>query len=88
MSKLELEQYVYPGTLLNTKITKVLKNGIIIKFLKIFTGFIHADHLDNSLSSYSNDDKIQARVIYLCSNPPLIYLSQKHVDLNPYQPSR
>ena len=49
MSKLDLDQFVYPGTLVNTKIVKVLKNGLIVKFLKIFIGFIHADHLFKGL---------------------------------------
>lgn len=58
MNKLELEQYVAPGTLLNTKIIKVLRNGVMVKFLKIFIGFIHADHLSNNLDYYANDAKI------------------------------
>ena len=69
-------------------VIKISKNGIIVKFLKIFTGFIHSDHLSNSLKSYSKDDKLLARVIFLCANPPIIYLSQKHVDISPYQPTR
>lgn len=49
LNKFELEHYVVPGTLLNTKIIKILTNGVLVKFLKIFVGFIHADHLDKSL---------------------------------------
>lgn len=45
MSKLEIEHYVVPGTLVNIKVIKKLKNGLMVKFLKIFIGFIHADHL-------------------------------------------
>ena len=58
MSKIQLEQYVSPGTLLNTKVVKVLKNGVMVKFLKIFVGFIHVDHLDNNLEFYAIDTKI------------------------------
>lgn len=87
MSKLELEQYLCPGTLINTKIVKVLQNGVLVKFLKVFTGFIHADHLNNRLSAYVVDEKILARVIFRCANPPAIYLSQRHVLLTPYSPS-
>jgi len=54
MSKYELEHYVVPGTLVNTKVIKVLPNGVIVKFLKIFTGFIHADHLIKESTAYSN----------------------------------
>jgi hypothetical protein len=40
---------VVPGTLLNTKVVKKLGNGVIVKFLKIFLGFVHADHLERSV---------------------------------------
>lgn len=49
MSKLEIEHYAVPGTLVNTKVIKKLSNGLMVKFLKIFIGFIHADHLERSL---------------------------------------
>lgn len=88
MSKLELDQYVTPGTLVNTKIIKVLKNGVMVKFLKIFFGFIHHDHLENNMDFYTLDAKIEARVIYSCLNPPFIFLSQKHTNLHRYQPKR
>lgn len=88
MNKLELEQYVLPGTLLNTKIIKVVDNGVLVKFLKIFVGYIHADHLSKALTSYAVDEKFQARVIYQCANPPSIYLSERHKSLMPYTPER
>lgn len=77
-----------PGTLVNTKIVKVLPNGVIVKFLKIFSGFIHADHLAKSVISYSNEEKILARIIYTCNNPPTIFLSEKHRNLQKYDPKR
>ena len=49
LSKLELDQYVTPGTLMNTKIIKILDNGVMVKFLKVFIGFIHFDHLNKHL---------------------------------------
>lgn len=45
MSRIDLDQFVTPGTLVNAKIIKILRNGVIIKFLKIFLGYIHMDHL-------------------------------------------
>jgi hypothetical protein len=30
----------------------------MVKFLKIFVGFIHVDHLDNNLEFYAIDTKI------------------------------
>lgn len=50
---MELDQYVAPGTLLNTKIIKMLGNGVMVKFLKVFIGFIHCDHLNKKLESYA-----------------------------------
>lgn len=75
LSKMELDQYVAPGTLLNIKIVKILKNGVMVKFLKIFVGFIHYDHLNKKLESHVVGEKLMARVIFYCINPPTIYLS-------------
>jgi hypothetical protein len=60
----------------------------LVKFLKIFIGFIHADHLTKSLSSYSVEEKIIGRIIYACSNPPTLFLSEKHRTLQKYEPIR
>lgn len=60
----------------------------MVKFLKIFIGFIHADHLVKPLESYTNDEKIMARVIYQCNNPPTIFLSERHKTIKTYEPAR
>lgn len=77
-----------PGTLVHTKVIRILKNGIIVKFMKIFLGYIHMDHLERPLNSYINDEKINARIIFYCVNPPALYLSERHVNLNIYEPDR
>jgi hypothetical protein len=56
--------------------------------LKIFVGFIHADHLVKPLESYTIEEKLMARVIYLCNNPPMIFLSERHRVLKKYEPER
>jgi ribosomal protein S1 len=84
MSKLEIEHYAVPGTLVNTKVIKKLSNGLMVKFLKIFIGFIHADHLVRPLDSYTNDEKMMARIIYQCNNPPMIFLSERHKTIKTY----
>lgn len=86
MSKIELDQYVMPGTLVNTKVIKVLGNGVMVKFLKVFVGFVHCDHLGRGLEGYAVGEKMLARIIFYCVNPPTLYLSEKHVDLSTYQP--
>lgn len=83
-----MDQYVAPGTIVHTKIIKVLPNGVMVKFLKIFIAYIHVDHLNRDISSYVVDEKLNARVIFLCINPPTIYLSEKHLNLSPYEPKR
>lgn len=60
----------------------------MVKFLKIFIGFIHADHLNRPLESYSHEEKLLTRVIYQCNNPPMIFLSERHRSLKIYEPSR
>ena len=69
-------------------VLKVLKNGVIVKFLKVFYGYIFIDHLSKDLAEYAAGDKLQCRIIYLQMNPPLIYLSEKHADIACYTPSR
>ena len=66
----------------------MLSNGVLVKFLKIFVGFIHADHLEKDLKTYAVEEKLLARVIYACNNPPTLYLSEKHKKMNVYQPIR
>lgn len=56
--------------------------------MKIFIGFIHADHLVKPLESYTIEEKLMARVIYLCNNPPMIFLSERHRVLKKYEPER
>lgn len=53
LSKIELENYIKPGSLVNTMILKVLKNGVLVKFLKIFYGYIFVDHLSKKLEEYA-----------------------------------
>lgn len=75
LSKIDLDQYVSPGTIAQTKVIKIFENGLMIKFLKIFVGYIHIDHLNRDLSSYVVGEKLKARIIFLCVNPPTLYLS-------------
>ena len=46
------------------------------------------DHLERPLNSYINDEKIHARIIFHCVNPPALYLSERHVNLTIYEPER
>ncbi len=49
LGKLDLEEYITPGTRVNTKVLKVLSNGLLVKFLKVFYGYVFIDHLTKPL---------------------------------------
>jgi hypothetical protein len=52
MQKCDLEAYIQPGTRVNTMVLKKLKNGLLVKFLKIFYGYIFIDHLSKPIDDY------------------------------------
>lgn len=53
-----------PGFMVNTKVSKVLENGIELGFLGGFKGTVFIDHLDkNDPSKYKVGEKISARII-------------------------
>ncbi len=45
LTKMDLENSICPGTFVQCKVLKVMTNGVLVKFLKIFIGYIHIDHL-------------------------------------------
>jgi len=51
---------IKPGHYVNGKVTKVLENGIEIKFLSGLLGTMFADHM---VGTFKNGAKVQARVI-------------------------
>lgn len=60
---LDLSNAVKPGNLANCVVQKVLENGVLVKFQKIFQGFIFEDHLTQPLENYQVKQKFQARII-------------------------
>lgn len=46
-----------PGHRVNTMVLKKLKNGLIVKFLKIFYGYVFIDHLTRHIDDYKVGDK-------------------------------
>lgn len=86
LAKLDVEQYIAPGHRVNVRVMKVLKNGLLVKFLKVFYGYIFIDHLVRDIEEYKEGETFESRIISLSTNPPKIFLSEKHIDLEPYQP--
>lgn len=69
-----------PGTLLNSSVSKVLKNGLEVKFGRHFVGYIHKDHLSapwDTPQDYSVGDDLLARVLYVLPTVKFVYLSLK-----------
>jgi hypothetical protein len=46
LAKFDLEPYIQPGHRVNVRVIKVLRNGLLVKFLKIFYGYVFVDHLN------------------------------------------
>ncbi|EAR99985.1 S1 RNA-binding domain protein (macronuclear) [Tetrahymena thermophila SB210] len=83
----DLHHLAKPGNLVNAVILKVLNNGLIVRFLKQFIGFIFEDHLDKEISAYKEKEKLLARIIASDFDQKQINLSVKkaHIDLKPYE---
>lgn len=75
-----------PGHRVNVKVLKVLRNGLLVKFLKVFYGYIFIDELVRSLEEYKEGETLECRITSLSTNPPRIFLSEKLLDLQPYEP--
>lgn len=88
MQKYDLEAYLQPGTRVNTMILKKLRNGLLVKFLKIFYGYIFIDHLSKPIEDYKVGDKFECRIVHFSLSPPTMFLSELHTDLAPYRPAR
>lgn len=59
----DLHHLAKPGNLVHCGVMKVLKNGLIVRFLKQFIGFIFEDHLEKEPSMYKEKEKLLARII-------------------------
>lgn len=84
---IDLQHVVKPGNLVSCLVIKVLDNGVLVKFLKIFYGYIFQDHLENTLNKYKVKNILKARIVACNFDQKQINLSEKHVHLTPYSPS-
>lgn len=82
----DLHHLAKPGNLVNCVVLKVLKNGLIVRFLKQFIGFIFEDHLEKDVSSYKEKERLEARIIASDFDQKQINLSVKkaHLELIPF----
>ena len=88
LAKLDIEQFISPGHRVNVKVIKVLRNGLLVKFLKVFYGYIFMDELVRELEEYKEGETLESRIISMSTNPPKIFLSEKHTNLAPFEPKR
>ncbi|KYR00193.1 hypothetical protein DLAC_03350 [Tieghemostelium lacteum] len=63
------------GMLVETKILKVLPNGVHLGFLDFFSGDIHTMHLEKSLETYRENQNLKARIIFVDQTHKKIGLS-------------
>jgi hypothetical protein len=46
---IDIQHLVKPGNLVKVIVKKVLENGLIVKFLNFFYGYIFIDHLNKEI---------------------------------------
>ena len=49
---LDLSHIAKPGNLQRVEVVNVLENGLLVKFLGFFYGFIFEDHLNKALKNF------------------------------------
>ena len=59
----DLHHLAKPGNLVNCIVLKALSNGLIVRFLKNFIGFVFEDHLEKDVSAYREKEKFYGRII-------------------------
>jgi hypothetical protein len=71
----------------NCIVLKSLSNGLIVRFLKNFIGFVFEDHLEKDVSAYREKEKILGRIIASDFEQKQINISFKkvHLELKPFQ---
>lgn len=73
----DFQHIVKPGSLFDVKIVKKLENGVLVRFLKYFYGFIFDEHLHLPLEAFKKSQKFNGRVIYLDAESKTIHFSSK-----------
>lgn len=73
----DFQHIVKPGSLFDVKIIKKLENGVLVRFLKYFYGFIFDEHLHLPLETLKKSQKFAGRVIYLDTESKTIHFSSK-----------
>lgn len=64
-----------PGTKLQLRVTKILSNGLQVKFGKDNVGYINQIYLENSLSIYTEDMRVTGTLLYILPTVKLAYFS-------------
>ena len=59
----DLHHLAKPENLVNCIVLKSLSNGLIVRFLKNFIGFVFEDHLEKDVSAYREKEKVLGRII-------------------------
>ena len=84
---LDLHHLVKPGNKVKCTVCKVLENGILVRFLRIFYGFLFQDHLTKDASLYKPKTRVDARIISMNVEAKCIHLStlEKHLEMQKFE---
>lgn len=82
MLGLNLQHLAKPGNLVECVVVKQLVNGLLVRFLRVFYGYIFEDHLEMDPTMYRTKSKILARIIATNFENKEIHLSAKPVHVN------
>ena len=78
----DAKNLLFPGTLVEARVKKVLQNGLLVRFLSQFYGFIFVDHLENELESYKKKDLLKVRILASDFEIKLFHLSENPKIVN------
>lgn len=81
-SNLNFQNLIQPGNLHKVIVSKVLENGLLVKFLGFLYGLIYEDDLEKPLLEYKTSDKFEARIIVANTDEKRIYFSSKNHIVN------
>lgn len=77
--------YLFPGMQISVTVNKILTNGLEVRFLNNYTGYIHESYLQNIFdrtTSYKTGQVVSARVMYVVPVTKLAFLSLRSLEFS------
>jgi len=76
LARTNAKNLIFPSSLVQVRVKKVLENGLLVRFLSAFYGFIFIDHLKRELKSYGKKELLEARILATDLETKLFHLSE------------